>query len=141
MADNKKTSAAEAGGQPGFLRRLWRSRRSFRGFGLLLFYCHMLMLFSFLTRVQLDGLPEFATLLTLGRILVPLLFGLTTLSLFVPRFFWAGLGLGFLHAPVAAGLLLNGAASAAAFNPLPWFAALCGLLALLALSLRIKLAS
>lgn len=120
---------------PGaLLLRLWRTRRSFRGFGLLLFYCHMLMLFSALTRLYLGGQPEYAQLLDAGRILVPLLFALTTLSLFLPPFFWPVLFLGFLHLPFAARLLLRGPESS-----LPWLFGLMGLLLLLLYILYTKL--
>lgn len=112
---------------PGaLLLRLWRTRRSFRGFGLLLFYCHMFMLFSALTRLYLGGQPEYAQLLEAGRILVPLLFALTTLSLFLPPFFWPALILAFLYLPFAARLLLRGPDSS-----LPWLFGLLGLLLLL----------
>ena len=118
----------------GPLRRLWQSRRSFRGFGMLLFYCHMLMLFSFLTRSQLAGQPEYATLLAAGKLLVPVLFTLTTISLFIPAFFWAGLALGLAQLPFAAFLLLSGPAPA-----WPWLLGLLSLLVILIFSLRVKI--
>lgn len=117
----------------GPLRRLWQSRRSFRGFGLLLFYCHMLMLFSFMARTLLSEMPEYAVLISAGRILVPTLFAITTASLFLPRFFWLGLALGFLHIPLAAYLLFAGPAVL-----WPWLLGLFGLMGLLLISLRVK---
>lgn len=125
----------------GLLARLWKARRSFRGFGLLLFYCHMLMLFSALARFSFGGAPEYAALLGLGRILVPLLFALTTLSLFWPAFFWLGLALGFLHLPLAAALLLDASDPSGPASFGPWLAGLAGLAALLLFTLRIKLKS
>lgn len=126
MQDNTNAAA-------GFLSRLWRSRRSFKGFGLLLFYCHMLMLFSVLTRLSFGAAPEYALLVSLGRALVPTLFALTTLSLFFPVFFWVGLVLGFLHLPLAAWLLCSGPAA-----PWAWLAGLLGLAALLVFTFRVK---
>lgn len=118
----------------GLLGRLWAARRSFRGFGLLLFYCHMLMLFSVLARVYLADLPDCALLLQVGRFIVPVLFSLTTFSLFWPWLFWAGAVLGLAHLPFAA-VMLAGAPIAA----LPWFVALTGLLVLLLVSIKWKI--
>lgn len=118
----------------GALSRLWKSRRSFKGFGLLLFYCHMLMLFSVLARTQLAGVPEYAMLLSLGKVMVPLLFSLTTLSLFLPRVFWPALALACLHIPAAAVMIARGPATA-----LPWLLGLAALVALLALTACVKL--
>lgn len=108
---------------------LWRTRRSFRGFGLLLFYCHMLMLFSVLTRVHLAEAPEYAMLIRAGKVLVPLLFTLTTLSLFISLLFWPALCLGFLHVPFAVYFIALGPGDNAAW--------LLGLVALTVLLLGI----
>ena len=94
----------------------------------------MLMLFSFLARARLAGQPEYAVLLDAGRLLVPTLFALTTISLFIPRFFWAGLALGLAHIPFAAVLLLSGPHPA-----WPWLLGLLSLLVILIISLRVKL--
>lgn len=118
----------------GQCSRLWRSRRSFKGFGVLLFYCHMLMLFSFLMRMLGADFPEYALLLRAGKVLVPLLFTLTSISLFIPVFFWPALALGLLHIPFAVCFILRGPLAA-----WPWLLGLSGLLALLVLGWRIKL--
>ena len=123
----------ERSGFGGVLLRFWKTRKGFRGFGLLLFYCHMLMLFSVLARGHFGGMPEYAALLSLGK-LVPVLFTLTTFSLFMPRLFWGGLGLGFLHLPVAAFFILSGPAGAT-----PWLAGLAGLALLLFYTLYTKI--
>lgn len=131
MNNKEKISETPKG---GLLRRVWQARRSFRGFGLLLFYCHMLMLFSVLTRIYLADIPEYALLVRAGRVLVPALFTITTLSLFRAYFFWPALVLGCLHLPFAATQLWGGPEA-----QLPWLLGLGGLLALLAVSLRVKL--
>lgn len=117
----------------GILLRLWKTRRSFRGFGLLLFYCHMLMLFSVLARAHLAGAPEYAALIGAGKILVPLLFTLTTLSLLMPFLFWPGLVFGFFYIPFAAFFILRGTAVS-----LPWLLGLAALAVLLCYTLYTK---
>ena len=130
MQEQDNTEAS----RPGFIRRLWASRRSFRGFGLLLFYCHMLMLFSALARYNLASLPECALLLKAGGILVPTLFTLTSVSLFIPCLFWPAAALGLAHIPFAAVMLAR-----APIVVMLWYAGLIGLMMLLVVSIKWKI--
>ncbi|MDR2893815.1 MAG: hypothetical protein LBV80_12200 [Deltaproteobacteria bacterium] len=166
------------------LRAFIKARRArVKGFGLLLFYCHMLMVFAFLTRQFLPGMAEIQTLLEaipsliavvgadataagltelgwlalLGRVssvLVWVMFGLTTLSLFWPVCFKTALWLGLAHVLYAFVLLVRAAwvlsdLPEAAMPGLPeqaqafaaggyfyWLAGVLGLVALLWLTRR-----
>lgn len=125
---------------PG-LAGLWAKRRKFRGFGLLLFYCHMLMLFAFMARKYgLGGHSAYSALVSVSSALVWVQFGLTTFSLFLPRCFHAAMLIGAAQATYATFTFVSASLSDMPGMAVPpggfavWLLAVAGLALLLVLS-------
>lgn len=81
------------------LKALWKKRRRAPGFLLLLFYCHMVMFFcAWLRKASgIDFSENMPLFLEVSSIYVPLIFGITTVSLLLRHAVYAGSALGLLH--------------------------------------------